>query len=97
VSPAAKGGAPKTALHRAAPRFRRVAALLARRVKDLRAARRWTIEAAAERIGIEPAHVGRIESARANPSLAVLVSVATAFGLTVSELLAQPPPKRDSD
>ena len=84
---ARKRGTPKTAQHRALPRFRRVAASLAQRVRELRAARRWTQEVAAERIGVEPAQIRRIESARANPSLAVLVSVAAAFGLAVSELL----------
>ena len=96
MSPARKRGAPKTAQHRAAPRFRRVATLLARRVRELRAARRWTQEVAAERMGVEPAQVRRIESARANPSLAVLVSAASAFGLTVSELLAPSGTKLES-
>ena len=54
----------------------------------MRTAREWTIEAAAERMGVEPAHVRRIESGTANPSLAVLVSVADAFGMTVPELLS---------
>jgi transcriptional regulator with XRE-family HTH domain len=72
--------------------------VLARRIRDLRAARGWTQETAAERIGVEPAQVRRIEAGRANPSLAVLVSLAAAFGLTASELLAPVPgPKRDAD
>jgi len=74
-------------------RFRRVAKSLSRRARELRAARQWTIEVAAERIGVEPAQVRRIESGQANPSLAILVSVAAAFGLSVSELLA--PAKRE--
>lgn len=61
--------------------------MLARRVRDLREERRWTIESAAERMGVEPAHVRRIETGVANPSLAVLVSVAAAFKLSVAELL----------
>ncbi len=39
-------------------------------------------------MGIEPAHVRRIEAATANPSLAVLVSVARALGLSVTALLS---------
>jgi len=54
----------------------------------LRAARGWTVEAAAERIGVEPAYVRRIEAGTANASLAVLVSVAHAYGLALHELLA---------
>jgi DNA-binding XRE family transcriptional regulator len=80
-------GSPKTLLHRQSPAFRRQAATLARRLKALRKERRWTIERAAEKFGIEPAHVRRVEGAHANPSLAVLVSVARAFGLSVSALL----------
>jgi transcriptional regulator with XRE-family HTH domain len=87
VARAGAEGTPKTATHRASPRFRRVAAQLARRVREQRAARKWTIERAAEHFGIEPAHVRRIESANANPSLAILVSIAAAFGLSVSALL----------
>ena len=81
-------GSAKTLHHRETARFRRVVSVLARHAKELRAARGWTIEAAAERFGIEPAHVRRIESGSANPSLAVLTSVAAAFGLSVSELLS---------
>jgi transcriptional regulator with XRE-family HTH domain len=64
--------------------------LLAKRVRELRAERNWTIERAAEEIGVEPAHVRRIEGDddEVNPSLAVLVSLAHAFDLSVSELLA---------
>jgi transcriptional regulator with XRE-family HTH domain len=39
-------------------------------------------------MGVEPAHVRRMEQGSANPSLAVLVSVADAFGMSVAELLA---------
>jgi transcriptional regulator with XRE-family HTH domain len=80
-------GSAKTLHHRETARFRRVASQLARSVRQRRAVRGWTLEAAAERFGIEPAHVRRIESANANPSLAVLTSVAAAFGVSVAELL----------
>jgi len=80
---------PKTLHHRETPAFRKTADRLARRFRALRGAKKWTIEVAAERCNIEPAHVRRIEGARANPSLAVLVSVARAFGLTVAQLLEE--------
>ncbi len=64
-------------------------------MRNLRAERRWTIEFAAGRFGVEPAHVRRIEAATGNPSLAVLVSVAEAFDMSVSELLAIEPRERD--
>ena len=53
--------------------------------------RQWTIEEAAERFGVEPAYVRSLESGRTNPSLAVLVSIAVAFGMGTDELLAIPP------
>ena len=87
MSGGGKEGTPKTATHRATPRFRRAIATLARRLREHRAAHEWTLEDAAEKIGIEPAHVRRLESATANPSLAVLVSIAAALGVSVSELL----------
>jgi transcriptional regulator with XRE-family HTH domain len=89
--PAPGKSSPKTLHHRETPRFRRLARVLARRLRDLRTGRGWTIEQAAERMEVEPAHVGRMESGAANPSLAVLASVAHAFGLTVSELLRPEP------
>ncbi len=51
--------------------------------------RGWTFEEAAGRFGVEPAFVRRIESGRTNPSLAVIVSIASAFGLSAAELLAE--------
>jgi transcriptional regulator with XRE-family HTH domain len=85
--PVAPKNSTKTLLHRQAPAFRRQNKALALRVRSLREAQGWTIERAAEKFGVEPAHVRRIEGARANPSLAVLVSLARAFRLSVSELL----------
>jgi transcriptional regulator with XRE-family HTH domain len=67
---------------------------LARRVRELREERSWTIEEAAERFSVEPAHVRRIEAGDANPSLAVLVSVARAFGVKVGELVDPESPTR---
>lgn len=84
-------GSPKTLVHRQSPAFRKIMGRLARRIRRLRNEHGWTVEGAAERFGVEPAHVRRIESGKANPSLAVLVSIAGALGLTVSELLEEHP------
>lgn len=81
------GASSKTAHHRSQPGFRRLSRLLARRIRALREARGWTIEQAAERFQVEPAHVRRIEGANANPSLAVIASIARAFGVPVSALV----------
>lgn len=62
---------------------------MGRRVRELRAESGWTVEEAAERFGIEPAHVRRIEAGRTNPSLATLVSIAHGFGTDVASLLGE--------
>jgi len=65
---------------------------LGRVVQALRLERGWTVEHAAGRFGVEPAFVRRIEAGRTNPSLAVIVSIATAFGLRADDLLRDPDP-----
>jgi transcriptional regulator with XRE-family HTH domain len=82
-------GIPKTLLHRQAMAFRRVALSLGHQVRTMRQAHGWTVEQAAEHFGIEPAHVRRIEAGRTNPSLAVLVSIAGALGVPLSDLLSE--------
>jgi transcriptional regulator with XRE-family HTH domain len=77
----------RTLHHRQSLAFRRLIMRLARRIKELRAARGWTVEHSAERCGVEPAHVRRLERGRGNPSLAVLVSIAAAFDIDVAKLL----------
>jgi transcriptional regulator with XRE-family HTH domain len=49
----------------------------------------WSVEKAAERFGIEPAHVRRVESGRTNPSLATLVGIAHGLSPDVVELLGE--------
>jgi transcriptional regulator with XRE-family HTH domain len=85
----------KTAHHRESAAFRRLAVQLGRRVRELRQGAGWTVEEAAERFGIEPAHVRRIESGRTNPSLATLVSIAQGLSTDVTELIVDRalPPK----
>jgi transcriptional regulator with XRE-family HTH domain len=73
------------------PRRRRAYQLAARslaaRLRRLRESRGWTQRATALRIGIGAAVLRRLESGAANPSLAVLVSVARAFGVSLRQLL----------
>jgi transcriptional regulator with XRE-family HTH domain len=52
----------------------------------LRKERGWTVEEAAERFAVEPAHVRRVEAGRTNPSLATLVSIARGLGTDVTSL-----------
>jgi transcriptional regulator with XRE-family HTH domain len=81
-----RNGISKTAHHRESATFHRVAVQLGLRIRRLRKERGWTIEEAAERFGVEPAHVRRVEAGRTNPSLATLVSVARALGADMTSL-----------
>jgi transcriptional regulator with XRE-family HTH domain len=86
---------PKTAHHRESVAFGRAAAQLGRQLKERRQKLGWTVEEAAERYGIEPAHVRRIEAGRTNPSLATLLSIADALSTELAELFPSPKNKRE--
>ena len=62
---------------------RRLAANLVR----LRGAQRWSQHEAAEAAGIDLKHLQKLEYAALNPSLRTLVSVASAFRVSVGRLL----------
>ncbi|MBM4379283.1 MAG: helix-turn-helix transcriptional regulator [Deltaproteobacteria bacterium] len=59
----------------------------------LRAARKkkgWTLELAAEHVHVHAVHLSRLESGKdVNPTLAVLVSCALAYGVPVTDLLTE--------
>lgn len=78
---------PKTAHHKRSKDFRRVAAALARRLRLAREGRGWTVDRAAQEYGVEPMSVWRMETGEANPTLATLVSIATALKVSLSDLL----------
>jgi DNA-binding XRE family transcriptional regulator len=82
--------APKTAHHRETVAFRRTVELLGARLREIRQNRRWTVEDASERYGVEPAHVRRIEAGRTNPSLATLLSIADALSMELADLFERP-------
>ncbi len=65
--------------------LRRTTLRLAKSLRRLRAERGWSLRAAARRIGVGAPAVRRMESGAANPSLAVLVSVARACGVPLRE------------
>jgi transcriptional regulator with XRE-family HTH domain len=67
--------------------LRRLAGVLGKRLRRLRAALGLTQRAAAARIGVGPMVLRQLERGSANPSLAVLVSTARAFGVPLSRLL----------
>lgn len=48
-----------------------------------------TLEAAAARVGLSPAHLSRLETGQRQPSLPVLLGLSRAYGTTVAELLGE--------
>jgi transcriptional regulator with XRE-family HTH domain len=60
------------------------------RVKNLRAARGWSLESLATASGVSRSMLSEIEREKANPTLAVTLRIARAFGLTLSELIEMP-------
>ncbi|MBW5485523.1 helix-turn-helix domain-containing protein [Streptomyces bambusae] len=61
---------------------------------QLRALRRragLTLEAAAARARLSPAHLSRLETGQRQPSLPLLLGLARTYGTTVSELLGETP------
>lgn len=80
--PAAAG--PETELPSMAPQLR-----------ALRRSSGLTLEAAAARAGLSPAHLSRLETGRRTPSLPMLLALARIYGTTVSDLLGEVPAERD--
>ncbi len=60
------------------------------RVKQLRATRGWSLEALATASGVSRSMLSQIEREQANPTLAVTLRIAQAFGMNLSELIEMP-------
>jgi transcriptional regulator with XRE-family HTH domain len=71
-----------------------VAAEIASRVRAERARRRWTLDELAARSAVSRRLLVQIEHAEANPSLATLLKLAAALGVTLTELLSEEPGPR---
>ena len=72
----------------------RVATEIASRVRAERARRRWTLDELAARSTVSRRRLVQIEHADANPSLATLLKLAAALGVTLTELLSDEPDAR---
>ncbi|MFD9608858.1 helix-turn-helix domain-containing protein, partial [Streptomyces sp. NPDC059083] len=68
---------------------------VAPQLRALRRRRGLTLEAAAQRAGLSPAHLSRLETGNRQPSLPMLLALSRIYGTTVSELLGEAPPERD--
>jgi transcriptional regulator with XRE-family HTH domain len=71
-----------------------ITARIAARVRSGRAQRRWTLNELAARSGVSRRLIVQIEHADANPSLSTLLKLATALGVTLTELIARLPADR---
>ena len=63
---------------------------LGSRVKQLRSDRGWSLEALANASGVSRSMLSQIEREQANPTLAVTLRIARAFGMELDELLQMP-------
>jgi transcriptional regulator with XRE-family HTH domain len=61
--------------------------LIASRVRELRAARRWTLDEAATALGISRRSLAMIERGDANPNLTTLLRVASGLGVPLASLV----------
>jgi transcriptional regulator with XRE-family HTH domain len=60
------------------------------RLRILRKKKGWTLELAAEHVHVHAVHLSRLESGKdVNPTLAVLVACAIAYGVPVTNLLSE--------
>ncbi len=71
-----------------------VTAEIASRVRAERAQRRWTLDQLAARSSVSRRLLVQIEHGEANPSLATLLKLAAALGVTLTQLLAEEPEPR---
>lgn len=69
--------------------------LVAPQLRALRTRSGLTLEAAAARTGLSPAHLSRLETGHRTPSLPMLLALARTYGTTVSDLLGEVPPESD--
>jgi transcriptional regulator with XRE-family HTH domain len=68
-----------------------VAKALCQRVRELRAKRGWTLEQTSAECGVSKSMLSEIERGSANPTLAVALRIAKAFGVPLGELVETPP------
>jgi transcriptional regulator with XRE-family HTH domain len=71
-----------------------LSAQLSERIRALRAEKRWSLENLAKLSGVSRSMLSQIERNEVNPTLAVLLSIAKAFGVNLSDLIetAEPAP-----
>jgi transcriptional regulator with XRE-family HTH domain len=66
-----------------------VNAAIAQRIRNLRAAKGWSLDILAEQSGVSRSNISLIERGGSSPTAVVLDKLATAFGVTVASLFEQ--------
>ena len=69
------------------PREEAVRAAVAQKLRALRAGRGWSLDLLARRSGVSKGMLVQVEQGTSNPSLATLVRLADAFGISITELV----------
>jgi transcriptional regulator with XRE-family HTH domain len=70
--------------------FMDVQTLIARRVRELRDAKGWSLEVLAERSTVSRSNISLIERGQSSPTAVVLDKLATALGIPLASLFEQP-------
>jgi transcriptional regulator with XRE-family HTH domain len=71
------------------PRKQNIEQRIARQLARLRAERGWSLETLAERTGISRATLSRLERSELSPTAAMLGTLCTVYGWTLSRLMAE--------
>ena len=64
--------------------------LMCEKVKSLRKKQGWTLEMLSAASGVSRSMLSQIERGKANPTLAVAFKIASAFGISIGELVEEP-------
>jgi transcriptional regulator with XRE-family HTH domain len=74
----------------AAPAVDQISTQVCRKVRELRAARGWSLDSLSAACGVSKSMLSQIERNEANPTLAVTARIAQAFGMSLGELVDSP-------
>jgi transcriptional regulator with XRE-family HTH domain len=70
-------------------------AAIGERIRELRQARNMTLQSLADITGLSVSMISLVERGKASPSIGSLISVASALGITMSDLMASEPSSED--
>ena len=80
----------KTRAQPAAPDVDEISTKVCSKVRELRAARGWSLESLSAACGVSKSMLSQVERNEANPTLAVTARIAQAFGISLGDLVDSP-------